>query len=130
MNNNISCTSTDCKCELFKEIGICKHFWKENITNIYNLAITDNYIYFKLKEINLKQQKIFKPTIDIDCITDCDTPIFLSSNSLDFNFDNIIVDEIDRLNPEKCHLHSKNKDIDKTNAKCIGCRVGINENQV
>lgn len=127
-----SCTSTDCKCELFKEIGICKHFWKENISEIYNLAITDNYIYFKLKEINLtlKQRKKIKPTIDISCLTDCITPPLLSISSCDFNFDNIIVDEIDRLNPEKCPLHSKNNDEDKINAKCIGCRVGINENQV
>lgn len=74
----------------------------------------------KNKELN-KKENLEKELIEGNVI-----PVVLIEDNL---FDKLIVDELDRLNPSKCPAHSylidgvyKTKD---ENAKCIGCKIGI-----
>jgi len=182
MNNseeNISvCTSTNCKCKLFDEIGICKNYGIRNASYIYKRAEDDLIFRNTLKEIKeaCPRDEFCKKEIISEKKYNSPIPIIIENDShimeqkrynspipiiidngyleklyffpryysnedlskeninilLDNDFyDNIIVDEIDRLNPAKCpvHTHLVSNRILSSNLekKCIGCKIGLNQ---
>lgn len=146
MNN---CTPFNCKCPLFDKIGICQTYGTKNINQIYKLAEVD--FLFRLKLENLHKNKDSFPINDEK---NQNKPLHTSKseNNIIYNnsknnnqtnentllvdnfYDNIIVDEIDRLNPLKCPVHRNqvlpyydNYCINPFDRTCIGCRIGISE---
>ncbi len=135
------CTQYNCYCELFEEIGICLNYGTKNIKEIYEYALKDSDFKEKLKEINKKANNKFKNNTNLTPIkipddnkqvirqlTPYPSPILYISPVSE-----LIVDEIDRLNPLKCPEHRPLvtgddgyvfNDYYKNNNKCIGCRIG------
>ena len=86
------------------------------------------------KEHNIKLKRSYSFPIDLYQLKQNYTyirenPIIIDDN----NHENIIVDEIDRLNPDKCPVHSTKLNssikcmlLNRTK-KCIGCKIGLYE---
>lgn len=137
------CTQDNCYCDLFEEIGICLNYGTKNIKEIYEHALKDSDFKEKLKEINQHVKNKFKnnPNLTPIKIPDDNKPVirqltpYPSPILYISPISELIVDEIDRLNPLKCPEHRSlvTDENDegfifngylKNNNKCIGCRIG------
>ncbi len=99
----IFCWSSYCVCNIKKE---------------HNIKLKRSYS-FPTDKYQMKDYLIYLREI----------PLIIDENY----YENIIVDEIDRLNPDKCPVHSTKLNtnikfiLTNRNKKCIGCRIGLNE---